>query len=109
MSKALAAEKDREGPIYERLISEGVELKRQKELLAEQHAKQESDSVIGVPQIDKQSAALVKSKRDAAAAVSTTRNLGQGHAYGYGRDLASSPSCTICEVVGRPGRPGPAV
>eukprot|EP00802_Teleaulax_amphioxeia_P009071 Tamp_09087.p1 GENE.Tamp_09087~~Tamp_09087.p1 ORF type:complete len:486 (+),score=122.48 Tamp_09087:39-1460(+) len=80
VSKALAAGKDRQGPIYERLISEGVELKRQKELLAEQHAKQESDSVIGVPQIDKQSAALVKSKRDAAAAASTVDRLTYAHA-----------------------------
>ena len=37
---------------------------------AEQHAKQEAESVVGVPQINEQSAALVKSKRtDQAATV----------------------------------------
>lgn len=102
------ASKDRQGPIYERLLSEGIELKRQKEMLAEQHAKQEADSVIGVPQIDKLSAALVKSKRtEGAAAVSTFCKPVRGHAYRYGLDLASLPRCTFCQVAERLGPPGP--
>lgn len=56
------AGKPRQGPIYERLLMEGEELKRQKELAAEEHAKQEAESVVGVPQIDKVSADIVKSK-----------------------------------------------
>jgi hypothetical protein len=70
VSRALVAGKDRQGPIYERLLSEGAKQKSQRELLAEQHAKQEAESVVGVPQINEQSAALVKSKRtDQAATV----------------------------------------
>ena len=69
VSRALVAGKDRQGPIYERLLSEGVKQKSQRELLAEQHAKQEAESVVGVPQINEQSAALVKSKRTDQATV----------------------------------------
>jgi len=59
----MLAGKDRQGPIYERLLSEGEEMRRQKERLAEEHARQEVESVVGVPQIDKMSAEIVKSKR----------------------------------------------
>jgi hypothetical protein len=61
-SRMLMAGKPRQGPIYERLLMEGEELKRQRELAAEEHAKQEAESVVGVPQIDKVSADIVKSK-----------------------------------------------
>jgi hypothetical protein len=63
VSKALVAGKDRQGPIYERLLSEGEEMRRQKERLAEEHARHEVESVLGVPQIDKMSAEIVKNKR----------------------------------------------
>lgn len=43
---------------------EGEELKRQKELAAEEHAKQEAESIVGVPQIDKKSADIVKLKQE---------------------------------------------
>ena len=43
----LLAGKPRQGPIYERLLMEGEELKRQKELAAEEHAKQEAESIVG--------------------------------------------------------------
>jgi hypothetical protein len=65
----LMAGKQRQGPIYERLLSEGEELKRQKELAAEERARQEVESVVGVPQIDKGSANIIKGKQDSMVRV----------------------------------------
>ena len=64
MSKILLSSQDRQGPIYERLLNEGEELKRRKELGMEEYAKQEASSVVGKPQINPTSAELVKRKNE---------------------------------------------
>jgi len=81
VSRAMMASKDRTGPIYERLISEGEELRRNKEKAVETAARQEADSVVGVPQIDKASAQIVKKNSDARASMggSTVERLTRGH------------------------------
>ena len=64
VSKMLVAARDRQGPIYERLIQEGEETKRLRELAVEEHARQEASTVVGKPTIDPVSAALVQKKKD---------------------------------------------